>query len=240
MDMASTPGPTTHPAVLVVGASRGLGLAIVDEYVKRGAHVVGTTRSDGSAQLAELARANPGSVAVENVDITFPDQIRSLRQRLANRTFDLLFVVAGVSLAPRSAAAADIDTDDFVRMMQTNVLGVIRAVEILGDLVAPDGTIAVMSSGQGSIANNDNAGFEVYRASKAAVNQVFRSYAVRHADEDRALLLLAPGWVRTEMGGSKASLEIEDSIPPLIDTVDAQRGVPGLRFLDRHGDTVPW
>ena len=125
-------------------------------------------------------------------------------------------------------------------MMETNVLGVMRTVEGLDGLVAADGTVAVMSSGQGSVANNTSGGFEVYRATKAALNQMVRSYAVRQAGGSRSILLLAPGWVRTHMGGSGATLEVSESIPPLVDTIEAQRGRAGLRFLDRHGDDVPW
>lgn len=143
-------------------------------------------------------------------------------------------------MAAQDAIGADVDTDDFTRMMLTNVLGVMRAVETLQDLVTPDGTIAVMSSGQGSVTNNTTGGFEVYRASKAALNQMFRSYAARHAGEQRPLLLMAPGWVKTTLGGSNAILEISDSIPPLVDTVDAQHATPGLQFLDRRGEPVAW
>ncbi len=113
-------------------------------------------------------------------------------------------------------------------------------VEELQNLVDPAGTIAVMSSGQGSVSGNTNGGFEVYRATKAALNQMFRSYAVRHEGEQRALLLLTSGWDKTGLGGPNAMLEINDSIPPLIDTIDAQHGTPGLQYLDRHGKTVAW
>jgi NAD(P)-dependent dehydrogenase (short-subunit alcohol dehydrogenase family) len=231
---------TPNRSVLVVGASRGLGEAIVENYVSRGARVVATARNDEPSPLREFARRSGGAVEIEQVDITMQDQIGALRERLDGRSFDLLFVVAGVSLAAQDAVGADIRTHDFMRMMDTNVLGVMRTVEALQGLVDPAGTIAVMSSGQGSIAGNSSGGFEVYRATKAALNQMFRSYAARHAGEHRALLLMAPGWVKTELGGPTAMLEIGESIPPLVDTVDAQHGMPGLRYLDRHGRTVAW
>ena len=239
--MNETPqAKTPNQNVLVIGASRGLGEAIVEEYVARGARVVGTVQNDEPSPLHEFARRNSSAVEIERVDVTEPDQIAALRQRLAGLVFDLLFVVAGISLAPQDAIGADIDTHDFERMMDTNVLGVMRTVEGLQDLVNPAGTIAVMSSGQGSVSGNTNGGFEVYRATKAALNQMFRSYAVRHDGEQRALLLLAPGWVKTGLGGPNAMLEISDSIPPLIDTIDAQPGAPGLQYLDRHGKSVAW
>ena len=102
------------------------------------------------------------------------------------------------------------------------------------------GTIAVMSSGQGSITNNDRGGYEVYRASKTALNSLMRSFAARQRDEARTLLLLAPGWVRTELGGPDAPLSIEESIPSLVRTVTAQEGRSGLQYLDYLGRTVPW
>jgi NAD(P)-dependent dehydrogenase (short-subunit alcohol dehydrogenase family) len=231
---------TTHRSVLVIGASRGLGKAVVETYAARGAHVVATVRGADPTPLHEFARRHPDAVTIEQVDIDDDAQLAALAGRLAGRRFDLLFVVAGVSLAPRSQIAAEITTADFEHMMVTNVLSVIRTVERLQHVVDTTGTIAVMSSGQGSVANNTTGGFEVYRASKAALNQLMRSYAARHPGEGRALLLMAPGWVKTDMGGEGAALEVAESIPPLVDTVDAQRGSPGLRYLDRFGATVPW
>ena len=135
---------------------------------------------------------------------------------------------------------ADASTEDFVRVMVTNALSPLRAIESLGGLVHPGGTIAIMSSGQGSVTNNERGGHEVYRASKAALNTLMRSFAARHSDDDRTLLLLAPGWVRTDLGGPKAPLSIDDSIPKLVSVVEAQRGKPGLQYLDYRGQTVPW
>jgi NAD(P)-dependent dehydrogenase (short-subunit alcohol dehydrogenase family) len=97
-----------------------------------------------------------------------------------------------------------------------------------------------MSSGRGSIANNERGGFAIYRASKSALNQLMRSYAAGPRDDNRTLLLMAPGWVKTELGGPNARLTVSESIPNLVTTIDAQRGRPGLYFLDYLGQTVAW
>jgi len=100
--------------------------------------------------------------------------------------------------------------------------------------------IGIMSSGQGSIGNNINGRPEIYRGSKAALNMFMRSYAARHAGDARALVLMAPGWIRTVLGGPSATFSIEESIPKVVDVLLSQQGKPGLRYLDREGRTVPW
>jgi NAD(P)-dependent dehydrogenase (short-subunit alcohol dehydrogenase family) len=232
----------TAPAVknvLIIGASRGLGYALAAEYLSRGGQVTATVRGAGRTQLHDLAESSAGRLTVETVDITVPEQVAALHERLAHETFDLLFVNAGVTNGPEETAA-DVSTDTFVRLMVTNALSPVRVVEALQDLVTPKGTIAAMSSGQGSVANNNKGGFEIYRASKSALNQLMRSFAARHAGDPRTLLLIAPGWVRTDLGGSGAPLTIDQSIPGVADTIEAQAGQGGLQYLDYRGQTVPW
>ncbi|AFW00142.1 3-oxoacyl-ACP reductase [Gluconobacter oxydans] len=228
------------PAILLVGASRGLGLAMAAEFVKKGWHVVGTVREHGRTELHDLADAHAAQVTIESLDITEPAQIVALRDRLSAHAFDMLFVNAGTANHNQSETIAETSTEEFVRVMLTNALGVMRTVEGLQALVRPDGLIGVMSSGQGSIANNVRGGHEVYRGSKAALNQYMRCYAARHSDDKRAMILMAPGWIRTELGGPDAPFSTAETIPQLVATLVAQQGTPGLRFIDRNGKTVPW
>ena len=232
----------TAPAVknvLIIGASRGLGHALAAEYLARGWQVTATVRGSGRTQLHELAESSAGRLVVETVDITGPEQVAALHERLAHETFDLLFVNAGVTNGP-GETVADVSTDTFVRLMVTNALSPVRVVEALQDLVAPKGTIAVMSSGQGSVANNNKGGFEIYRASKSALNQLMRSFAARHAGDPHTLLLIAPGWVQTDLGGPGAPLTVDQSIPGVADTIEAQAARGGLQYLDYRGQTVAW
>jgi NAD(P)-dependent dehydrogenase (short-subunit alcohol dehydrogenase family) len=234
------PDSASTRTVLIIGASRGLGYAMAEEYLRRGWRVVGTIRGEGRARLHDLADSSEGRVEIETVDINFAGQIAALRGRLAGRSFDVLFVNAGITNDHPEQTVAEVSTDEFVRVMMTNALSPMRVVEALQDLVPPTGTIGVMSSGQGSVANNTNGLREVYRGSKAALNTFMRSFAARHADASRPMVLMAPGWVRTDLGGSAAPLTIEDSVPRLVEVLMAVEGKPGLQYLDYLGRTVPW
>ena len=191
-------------------------------------------------RLHDLADENPGRLEIAHLDITVPDQVAALHDGLAARRFDILFVNAGTANKHQGDTIADVSTQEFVEVMVTNALGPMRVIEVLQDLVTATGLIGIMSSGQGSVGNNENGGREVYRASKAALNQCMRSYAASHVGEQRALLLMAPGWIRTDLGGPDARFSMEETVPDIVDVVIAKQGKPGLEYLDRFGGAVAW
>lgn len=237
--MSSPKSAPTGRSILIIGASRGLGYSMAAEFAGREWRVVGTVRAPGTP-LHNLAAERPGMVEIEALDMTDHDQILAVRDRFVGGQFDIVFINGGIANRTPEATMAGVSTDEFVHVMVTNVLGVMRAVEAFGVLARPDGVIGVMSSGQGSIANNANGTNDVYRASKAALNQAMSSYAGRHADGGTALVLMAPGWIRTEMGGSNAPFSVEEAMPQIVDVLIANQGVVGLRYIDRNGRAVPW
>ena len=224
--------------VLVIGASRGLGLALAEEYARRDWNVIATVRSP-SAQLDELKAHFPKSLEIETgIEVSDAASVKELRARLDGRSLDVLFVNAGIArsieLTPSIAPE-----QDFLDMMLVNAFSPVRMIEMLEDIVAVDGTIAVMSSELGSIENNRGS-WNLYSSSKAALNMLMKCYLGHRPDNRRALLLVAPGWVRTEMGGSEAAFSTDESIPLVVDTVTRNRGKAGLRFIDRFDNTLPW
>jgi NAD(P)-dependent dehydrogenase (short-subunit alcohol dehydrogenase family) len=225
--------------VLIIGASRGLGFGLAREYLDRGWHVMGTVRGSARTPLHDLADRHTGQVEIETVDINVPAQTEALRERLAHRRFDLLFVNAGISSGP-GETIGQVTDESFIRVMVTNALSPMRIVEQFESLVPGDGTITLMSSGLGSVANNETGGWEVYRASKAALNTLMRSFAARHVGDPRSLLLVAPGWVRTDMGGSDALLDVETSIRGVVDAIAAWQTKKGLHYVNYQGNEVPW
>ncbi|GAA4835090.1 SDR family NAD(P)-dependent oxidoreductase [Saccharopolyspora rosea] len=238
--MSSTAAEQNTPTALIIGASRGLGHAMAAEFLDRGWSVIGTVRdTTARTPLHDLADRAGGRVTVEHLDINEPDHLAPLHERLAQRRLDLLFVNAGTTNNEQTPIGA-VPTADFVEVMITNALSPMRVIEALEDLVSPTGLIGAMSSGQGSITNNTTAGREVYRGSKAALNMFMRSFAARQAETQRAFVLLAPGWIRTALGGPDAPFTVEESVPLLVDVLLSKLGTPGLAYLDRSGQTVPW
>lgn len=225
------------PMVLIVGASRGLGLALAEEFCRRDWQVIATVRSQ-SQHLDQLKARFPSSLSEERVDIAEESSIRALHDRLQGRRLDILFVNAGIAKSIE-ATAGTAPPQDFMDMMLVNALSPMRLIEMCDDLVAPNGMIAAMSSELGSIANNQGQ-WDLYAASKAALNMLMKGYSARRANDGRTKLVVAPGWIKTEMGGSDATYTIEETIPAVVDMLEKNQGHPGLRYVDRFNATLPW
>ena len=127
------------PTILLIAASRGLGLAMAEEFLRKGWHVVGTVRGGSTrTKLHDLADQYPGRLEIETLDICEPAQVNALRQRLAGRVLQMLFVNAGTTNNEKETIG-EVTTEEFVRVMITNALAPMRVVESLQDLVATDG-----------------------------------------------------------------------------------------------------
>ena len=224
---------------LIIGASRGLGLGLAEEYLKRGWGVIATMRGNARTGLNDLEDRHGDRLEIEQLDVNRSDQLAALRAKLEGRRLDLLFVNAGIANDP-GETIADVSTEEFTRVMVTNALSPMRTVEALQHLVPATGAIAVMTSGLGSVADNESGGWEIYRASKASLNTLMRSFAARRSADRRALFMMHPGWVRTDMGGPKADLSVSESVSGVVDVIANNTGQPGLRFLDYRGGTVRW
>ena len=216
---------------LIIGGSRGLGLGLVREHLARGWHVTATYRTASPELEASGASTLP-------LDVTDAAGIAALAERLNGQKFDLLFVNPGImaSRQPLSAAApADIDA-----MLLVNAIAPIRVADALAGCVAAGGTVAFMTSILGSIGTNEDGRMELYRASKAALNSLIRSFRARLPEAGITVLALHPGVVRTSMGGPNAPLDIDTSVRGLADTIAARQGSGGVAFVDYRNQVIPW
>jgi NAD(P)-dependent dehydrogenase (short-subunit alcohol dehydrogenase family) len=220
---------------LVVGASRGLGLGLVRELTTRGWQVTATTRSGDSVPTVQSA----GAVAVERLDIDDTAAVDALVHRLEDRRFDLVFMNAGV-IGPAHRSLERATREEIAQLMQTNAISPIRLAQRLLPLIPPGGTLAFMTSILGSVGGNTTGGTVLYRASKAALNSLTRSLVADLAGTGITVLSVHPGWVRTDMGGPNATLDVETSVRGVVDQVEQRAGTGTHAFIDYAGVELPW
>ena len=234
--MSTSPSEKT---ALIIGASRGIGLGLVRKYLDLGWNVVATERQPGATTaLGQLAAANPRHLKTLAVDINVPAHLSAAANALKDQSFDLLFVVAGVTDDP-SQLASQISNEEFQHVFVTNALSPIRALETLLPQVTANGPVAVMSSALGSIAGNTDGGYETYRASKAALNSLLRSFAARQKDA-RTYIAMMPGWVQTDMGGPDAPVTVQDSVDGMAQTLASHEGAGSSVFVDFENNVIAW
>ncbi|ADL00339.1 SDR family NAD(P)-dependent oxidoreductase [Brevundimonas subvibrioides] len=223
--------------ILIVGASRGLGLGLVAEHLKRGFDVIATVRKTGDEPAL---KALPGSdrLTIHHLDVTSDADIARLAAALPD-PIDVVFINAGIS-GPKSVVAAT--ADELNAAMQANVFGPIRLAHALADRVREQtGVLALMSSIMGSIAENTSGGMEVYRATKTAQNSFARSLWLG-SPRARGVTVLSvhPGWVKTDMGGAGADIDVDTSVSGIADQLKAHAGSHAHRFIDYSGREIAW
>lgn len=219
--------------VLIIGASRGIGLEFVRQYLADGAKVTATARSQESLQ----ALRDLGATALA-LDVTDTASASSIAWQIDGAGFDIAIIVAGV-YGPRSTGLQTPTEADFNTVMQTNVLGPMRVIPQLADALAPGAKLVLLSSRMGSIGlRGSNAGW-LYRASKAAANSVLKDASIALQGQ-ATCVSMHPGWVRTDMGGPEATLEIADSVATMCRTIANLAPADHGGFFDHDGSPLAW
>jgi len=214
--------------ILVLGASRGIGLEFARQYREAGHAVAATARDDEG-----LARITALGARALRLDVTDSASMVALGPQLEGEKFDLALYVAGVM--SRGGAKQAPAREDFDHVMRTNVWGAMQAIVQFAPLVeTAQGQFAFVSSQMGHIAGVDSSYSWVYRASKAALNMAVA--AAQPDYPDASFVVLSPGWVQTDMGGSGATLTADASVDWMRHTLAKlplkHRHVP---FIDYDG-----
>lgn len=223
------------PTLLIVGASRGIGLEFARQYAADGARVIGTHRKpDDAARLRALG------VRPLALDVLDPEALAGLGRQLDGEALDLAVVNAGV-YGPRTAGLAAPSPAEFDAVMRTNVLAPMQLIALLGpQLAVTRGKLAVVSSKMGSVSLMSNAGGWLYRASKAAVNSVLRSASFELGPQGVVCMAFHPGWVRTDMGGPQADLDVKDAVAGMRRVIAAANASHNGKFLNYTGEQLAW
>jgi NAD(P)-dependent dehydrogenase (short-subunit alcohol dehydrogenase family) len=219
--------------VLIIGASRGLGLEFVRQYRACGARITATARYD-----AALERLHAHGARALRLDVADAASVSGLAWLIDGERFDVVVINAGV-LGSRTEGLQTPTEAEFDAVMHTNVLGPMRLLPQIADALAPGARVAIVSSRMGSIALRTNAANWLYRASKAAVNSVMKDAALTLAAK-ATVISFHPGWVRTDMGGAGADIDATTSIAGMRTVLASVKPADTGRFFNYDGQLLDW
>lgn len=218
--------------ILVIGASRGIGLEFVRQYREAGARVIATARDDAGLERLEALGAQAVRLDVDEVS-----SASGLAWQLDGEKIAVALYVAGVMAGGH---AGDPPADHvFDQVMRTNVLAPMRVLPQLAEVLAPGARLVVLSSRMGSIALRTNGDSWLYRASKSAVNSVVKDMSF--GLQGKAICVaMHPGWVKTDMGGAGADLDVTHSVADMRATVASLRAEHNGTFINHDGQALAW
>ncbi len=219
--------------ILIVGASRGLGLELVSQYRAQGADVTATARDETGLDRLRLLGAD-----ALRLDVADAAGTAAPPWRQGGAVFDTVVLNAGV-FGPRTDGLQAPSEADFDAVMHTNVLGAMRLLPQVVDRLAPGARLAVISSRMGSMALRSSTAAWLYRASKAALNSVLKDVSLVLAGR-AVCVALHPGWVRTDMGGSGADLAVTEAVARIRRTLAALQPEDNGAFLNVDGTPLAW
>jgi NAD(P)-dependent dehydrogenase (short-subunit alcohol dehydrogenase family) len=230
------------PTILVTGANRGLGLEFVRQYLREGWTVIAACRNPAQAQeLRRLERESRDDLITLEIDVADNASVKRAATSLPNPAIDILINCAGV-FGASGQTLGSLNYGNWIQVLETNVLGPARICEAFLERVANSDSrlIVTITSGMGSIADNDSGGYIAYRTSKAAVNMLMRSAAIDLRPRGIACVVLNPGWVKTDMGGPNAKLSPADSIGAMRRVISKLSLKDSGRFYNHDGREYPW
>lgn len=217
--------------VLVTGSNRGIGLELCRLFSRRGDTVVAVCRNS-SPELDAL-----GVRVLSGVDVTDGASVQELARQLQGSSVDIVVNNAGI-LSHESLG--EVDYDAVRRQFEANAVGPLRMTEALVPYLGKGAKVALITSRMGSIADNGSGGYYGYRMSKAALNAAGASLALDLAPRGVSVIILHPGFVRTQMTANNGSVDPAEAAAQLVARIDESSLATTGRFLHANGEPLPW
>jgi NAD(P)-dependent dehydrogenase (short-subunit alcohol dehydrogenase family) len=228
--------------VLMTGANRGIGLEFCRQYADAGWQVLATCREPTKAEaLNELARQY-ANMQVYALDVADFEQITALSRTLADMTVDVLLNNAGIYPDTSTTTFGHLNDQDWAQAFRVNTMAPVKLAEAFLPQIQRSQTrlLVSISSLMGSIADNTSGGSLLYRSSKAALNATMKSLAIDLKSAGIGVLILHPGWVKTDMGGQNALIHASESVSGMRLCIEGFLPAQSGCFFKYDGSLLPW
>ena len=225
------------PTILITGANRGIGLELAKQYAGDGWSVIATARNPKNA---DGLNALKGDIRIEALEVTDDQQVQALAKTLSGTAIDVLLNNAGMLTGYEPLG--ETDTASWLKTLHVNSIAPLKLTEALVEHIArsKQKKIASITSGMGSMGGHASSGAYAYRSSKAALNMVMVTAANELRSRGVSVAVISPGWVKTDMGGSGATLHVKDSAAGIRKVIDKLNvGISG-QFFNYSGENLPW
>ncbi|CEK10060.1 SDR family oxidoreductase [Legionella hackeliae] len=225
--------------VLITGSNRGLGLEFVKQLSEQNNQIIATCRDPEKANDLKNYAKTKNNISIYPLDVTDDRQIIGLAKELKNIALDWIINNSGIS-GQSGVTVGNIDRDNFLQVMNVNCLSALKVSDTFLPLLLKgnEKLIVNISSAMGSISDNQWGRSYAYRASKAALNCVMRSFALDVSQEGIKVMLLNPGWVKTRMGGVEAQLDAEKSVQSMLKVIEKHKDQSHGEALRNYDDKV--
>ncbi|HLV34713.1 MAG TPA: SDR family oxidoreductase [Spirillospora sp.] len=231
--------------VLITGSNRGIGLELARQYAQRGAMVFATCRSPQSADELNALAHQHEHMRVVQLDAGDPASIAAAADAVRAQVDGLEVLINNGAVNPRDDRVrtfGQLEPEPILDVLRINAIGPILVAQAFADLLRRGDRARVVniSSGAGSLTRQANGCGYTYNASKAALNMFSRCLAGTLKSDGIVTIMLNPGWVRTDMGGSGANLSVEQSAQGIINVTEKLTMDDNGAFLQWDGQTLPW
>lgn len=229
-------------SILITGANRGLGLEFARQYAQDGWRVFACCRDpDRASELQSLQDQHTSLLSIHPLDVTDHHQIERLAEQLRDEPLDVLLNNAGL-YGPKKMVLGQLDYQAWAEVFAVNTLAPVKLAECFLPALerGERKLIASLTSRMGSIANNTEGRHYLYRSTKAALNSAMKSLAIDLQPRNMVVVVIHPGWVRTDMGGEHADLSPAESVQAVRKLLDQATLAESGKFFSYDGREIPW
>lgn len=226
--------------VMIVGATRGIGLELVRQYAAQGDNVIACARDTEAAALLDTEAANHTNIRIEQLDVAQPDSINAAAERVGSEAIDTVIVVSGV-VGGMHQTIDDFDMDAWHEALNTNTIGpILVARAFKANLVASGAGNLMILSSQLAASTWPFGGMYIYSTTKAAVGKAAKILSIDWKDEPIIVSVMHPGYVQTDMGGPNAEITPEESASGIRNVITGLTPEDSGNFYKWNGDIHPW